>query len=158
MKNIDKLLYTFKHKKILTYLAKKYDKKNKELLERLKTHDLDKLFMLLFYEKKDIEPVHRALSTHHDNELEKSELDYIEMVLDWESARYTKPDKPLNAYDTLYKFYPNLEDKIMPILKRYKIDKSTLDKDEDVVEYVKTLDSITEEDIKKELIKYIKSL
>ena len=158
MKNIDKLLYTFKHKKLLTYLAKKYDRKNKELLERLKTHDLDKLFMLLLFDKKDIEPVHRSLTTHHDNELEKTELDYIEMVLDWESARYTKPDKPLNAYDTLYKFYPHLVDKIMPILKRYKIDKSTLDKDEDVVEYVKTLDNITEEDIKKELIKYIKKL
>ena len=158
MKNVDKLLYTYKHRKILIFLAQKYDKNNKELMERLKYHDLDKMFLLLFYEKKSIEPVHRSLATHHDNELEKNELDYIEMVLDWESARYTKPDKPLNAFDTLYKFYPNLVEQIMPILKRYKIDKSTLDKDEDVVEYVKTLEKCNEKDIKKELIEYIKEL
>ena len=34
------------------------------------------------------------------------------MIIDWECARYTKPDKPLNAYDTLYKIYPELEEKI----------------------------------------------
>ena len=38
-----------------------------------------------------------------ENDIEKTKLDYMEMILDWESARYTKPDKPLNAYDTLYK-------------------------------------------------------
>ena len=46
------------------------------------------------------------------------------MIIDWECARYTKPDKPLNAYDTLYKYYPQLEEKILPILKELKIDKS----------------------------------
>lgn len=51
------------------------------------------------------------------------------MVIDWECARYTKPDKPLNAYDTLYKYYPELEDKILPILKELKIDKSNIDKE-----------------------------
>ena len=158
MKNIDKLLYTYKHRKLLTFLAQKYDKDNIELLERLKAHDLDKMYMLLFYDKKAIEPVHRALASHHDNELEKSELDYIEMVLDWESARYTKPDKPYNAYDTLYKFYPNLVDQIMPILKKYNIDKSTFDKEEDVMEYVNYLDKCSDEDIKNELIGYIKGL
>ena len=158
MKNFDKLLYTYKHRKLLAFLAQKYDKDNKELLERLKIHDLDKMFLLLFYDKKVIEPVHRALATHHDNELEKSELDYIEMVLDWESARYTKPDKPFNAYDTLYKFYPHLVDKVLPILKRFNIDKSTFDMEEDVVAYVNSLKEYDEEDIKKELIEYIKDL
>ena len=38
------------------------------------------------------------------------------MIIDWECARYTKPDKPLNAKDTLYKFYPHLINKIEPIL------------------------------------------
>ena len=158
MKNFDKLLYTYKHRKLLAFLAQKYDKDNKELLERLKIHDLDKMFLLLFYDKKVIEPVHRALATHHNNKLKKSELDYIEMVLDWESARYTKPDKPFNAYDTLYKFYPHLVDKVLPILKRFNIDKSTFDMEEDVVAYVNSLKEYDEEDIKKELIEYIKDL
>lgn len=154
MKNFDKLLYTYKHRKVMTFLAHKYCN-NPELLERLKYHDLDKMYLLLFYDKKDIENFHRSISSHHDNELKKTELDYIEMVLDWESARYTKEDKPLNAYGTLYKFYPSLEDKILPILKKLNIDKSTLDKEKDVVGYVETLSNITEEDIKKELINYI---
>ena len=158
MKNFDKLLYTFKHRKLLMFLAKNFDKNNKELLDRLKIHDLDKMFLLLFYDNKDVGPVHRKLSSHHDNELEKTELDYMEMVLDWESARYTKPDKPYNAYDTLYKFYPHLEDKILPILRKYKIDYSTFDKEEDIVEYVNSFKEYTEDDIKKELIKYIKKV
>ena len=60
--------------------------------------------MYLFYDKKDASNIHRDKTVHHENELEKTELDYIEMVLDWESARYTKPDKPLNAYDTLVNY------------------------------------------------------
>ena len=43
------------------------------------------------------------------------------MVIDWECARFTKPDKPLDAYDTLYKFYPHMDDKILPILKELNI-------------------------------------
>ena len=157
MKNYDKLVYTYKHRKVLKYIEKKYFN-NKKLQARLKDHDMDKMYLLLFYEKKDIEHYHRSLSTHHDNELEKNELDYMEMILDWESARYTKEDKPLNAYDTMLKFYPHLEDKILPILKKVGLDYSTLDKEEDIVEYTKSLSNITEEDIKKELIEYIKHL
>ena len=158
MRNFEKLVYTYKHRKILMFLAKKYFDNNNDLIERLKHHDMDKMYLLLFYEKKDIESYHRAMSTHHDNDLEKKELDYIEMVLDWESARYTKDDKPFNAYDTMCKFYPHLEDKIMPVLNKIGLDKSTLEKEEDVVEYAKTIANVTEEDIKKELIDYIKEI
>ena len=158
MKNYDKLVYTYKHRKILNYLANKYFKDNKELKERLKYHDMDKMYLLLFYDKKDIESYHRTMSSHHDNEITKNELDYIEMILDWESARYTKDDKPLNAYDTMIKFYPHLKKNILPILKRIGLDKSTLDKEEDIVLYAKTLDKVTEKDIKKELIDYIKGI
>ena len=157
MKNLEKLMYTYKHRKLLNFLAHKYTN-NEELFEQLKRHDLDKMYLLLFYEKKDIEDYHRKMSSHHDNDIPKTEIDYMEMVLDWESARYTKPDKPLNAYDTLVRFYPHLEDKILPILKEFGIDKSTLEKDEDVVEYTNTLNDVTEEDIKNELIEYIKEI
>ena len=76
----------------------------------------------------------------------------MEMVLDWESARYTKPDKPLNAYDTLYKYYSHLEGNIIPILKEFGIDYSSTNMEDDVVDYVNTLESIDENDIKKELV------
>lgn len=154
MKNFDKLVYTYKHRKILNFLAKKYFDDPK-VLERLKHHDMDKMYLLLFYEKKDIESYHRSMSSHHDNDIKKTELDYIEMVLDWESARYTKDDKPFNAYDTMCKFYPHLEKELLPILKKIGLDKSTLEKEKDVSEYAQSINNVSVDDIKKELIDYI---
>ena len=157
MKNLDKLIYTYKHRKIVYFLGEKYSN-NKELLERLTKHDLDKMFLLLFYDKDVVKKVHRDTSSHHDNDLEKTKLDYMEMVLDWESARYTKPDKPLNAYDTLYDFYPHLVDKIVPILEEFNINYSSTEMEEDVVEYVNSLGEVSENDIKKELVRSIKNI
>ncbi len=155
MKNREYIEYTYKHRKIVTFLAEKYFKGNTELLEKLKAHDMDKLFTYLFYAKKDVHNVHRTLTPHHENDLEKTYLDYVEMVLDWESARYTKPDKPLNAYDTLYKYYPEMEEHILPILKEMGIDKSALPDEVDVKEYALSLGSVNIETIKSEMKEYI---
>lgn len=73
------------------------------------------------------------------------------MVLDWESARYTKPDKPLNAYDTLLYYYPSMENEIMPVLEMMEIASSNLPMDEDILEYANSLNDITIEDIIIEL-------
>jgi len=75
------------------------------------------------------------------------------MVLDWESARYTKPDKPLNAYDTLINYYPGMTDVILPILEKMGIAESNLEMDKDILEEAKRLDNVSEEDIVDELIK-----
>jgi len=158
MKNKEHIEYTYKHRKIVILLAQKYFKDNKELLEQIEYHDLDKLFMYLFYDKKNVSKLHRTLSNHHDNDLEKNYFDYVEMVLDWESARYTKPDKPLNAYDTLYNYYPEMVDIILPILKEIGIAKSNTKMDEDIIEHVNKLNSITCDDIEQEMINYIKIL
>ena len=91
------------------------------------------------------------------NELEKDYIDYVEMVLDWESARYTKPDKPLNAYDTLYKYYPTMEEKIIPILEEFEINKSNLPMEENVLEYANSISEVSNEEIKNELLNYINS-
>ena len=158
MKNKEYIEYTYKHRKIVMLLAKKYFKDNKELLEKIEYHDLDKLFMYLFYSKSDVSRIHRTLVAHHDNEMEKNNLDYIEMVLDWESARYTKPDKPLNAYDTLYSYYPNMVEEILPILQEMGIDKPNLPMEKDVVEYTNGMEKITVEDIETEIKHYMKLL
>ena len=155
MKNMEHIEYTYKHRKIVIYLANKYYKDNKELLDKVKLHDLDKLFMYLFYEKEDASNIHRDLMSHHQNKIVKDKLDYMEMVLDWESARYTKPDKPLNAYDTLYRFYPGLEEHILPILKELGIDKPNLPMEEDVWEYTQSIVNVSKEDIKNEIIEYL---
>lgn len=157
MKNKNDFMYTFKHRLVVIYLANKYISPDKvELLERIKKHDVDKLFNYMFYDKKTVSKMHRLLSSHHDNEIAKTYEDYVEMVLDWESARYTKSDKPLNAYDTLYKYYPNMEHEILPILKEFEIDKPNLPMEKDVLEYANSLKNISMEDIEKELIDYIK--
>ena len=157
MKNQEYIEYTYLHRKVVMYLANKYIKKDKEkILKQIQYHDMDKLFMYLFYDKKDVSAMHRTLSLQHANEIEKNYIDYIEMILDWESARYTKPDKPLNAYDTLYKYYPNMEHEILPILKEFEIDKPNLPMEKDVLEYANSLKNISMEDIEKELIDYIK--
>ena len=155
MKNKDYIEYTYKHRKIVIYLANKYYKDNKELLDKVKLHDLDKLFMYLFYEKEDASNIHRDLMSHHQNKIVKDKIDYMEMVLDWESARYTKPDKPLNAYDTLYRFYPGLEEHILPILKELGIDKPNLPMEEDVWEYTQSIVNVSKEDIKNEIVEYL---
>lgn len=157
MKNESKIIYTYKHRKIVLFLATKYNL-SKELLKKLEQHDLDKMFLYLFYEKEKVSNIHRQISNHHDNEITKTNDDYIEMILDWESARYTKDDKPLNAYDTLIKYYKHLEPNILPILKNLKLDHPTNESDADVINYAKTLDEVTLDEIKKELISYIEKL
>ena len=143
MLDFEGLTYIYKHRKVVEFLANYYFN-DEELLKRVKKHDMDKMYLLLFYDKISIIKFHREMSRHHDNKIPKKEIDYMEMVLDWESARYTKIDKPLNAFDTMNKFYPHLKNKILPILKKIGLASSNMDKDEKVLEY-----------IKKELIDYI---
>ncbi|MBR6614152.1 MAG: hypothetical protein IKK84_05245, partial [Clostridia bacterium] len=66
-----------------------------------------------------------------------------------------KPDKPLNAYDTLYKYYPEMEDNILPILKEMGIDKPSLPDEIDVKEYALSISNVSIEEIKKEMKDYI---
>ena len=154
MKNQENIEYTYKHRKIVKYLAEKYIQKNKkEKIKQIEEHDIDKIYMYLIYEKKEVSRIHRKISKHQQNEKEKTEVDYEEMALDWESARYTKEDKPLNAYDTLYKYYPELEKQILPILKERGIAKSNMPKEKDIEEYAKKVKNTTIEEIKKEIKK-----
>ena len=120
--NIRAIKYTQAHRKA-------YKKVEKELLGhntwRSLVHDLDKviLYNLLPFEK--VKKFHRNTARHHENKIKKNRKAYIDMIIDWECARFTKPDKQLNAYDTLYKFYPNLEKEILPLLKEFKLDYHT---------------------------------
>lgn len=68
-------------------------------------HDIDKLLLFIFIPfvgEKKINRWHRLNNKHH---AECKEHDWIEAIIDWECARYTKPDKPLNARQTWEKFY-----------------------------------------------------
>ena len=84
-------------------------------------HDLDKiLWILISKDVKKASHIHRMLSKHH-TESKSTNPDYLQMVIDWECARYTKKDKPLNARETLYKYYPEYEKEIVPILRQLKL-------------------------------------
>lgn len=112
-----KLSYTLKHKKAFLQVEKQITGKN-SLSGYF--HDMDKVVAYLFspLSVKEIHKRHRSKSRHHDNTIPKTTKDYVQMIIDWECAAITKPDKPLNAFDTLYTFYPSLEPHILPILHR----------------------------------------
>lgn len=84
-------------------------------------HDVDKIILYHFLPTEFVHTCHQWWSRHHERRA-KTHNDFVQMVIDWECARFTKPDKPLNAYDTLYKFYPHLKDKLLPILKELNLD------------------------------------
>ncbi len=158
MENLNYIEYTLKHRVALKCCIEKYcntiDKK--ELLERAKIHDMDKVIMYLYMTKKEANLIHRSGVRHHFNSNIKdyNRLDYLEMIFDWECARYTKEDKPLNAYDTLYKFYPEHEKEILLLLKELKLDYSSLDFDKEILEKTKSI-VIDQEYIKKEINEYL---
>ena len=79
-------------------------------------HDLDKAFMYMTMDHDTAHNIHVATASHHAA-IARTHDDFVEMVIDWECARFTKPDKPLNARETLYKFYPHMESKVLPILE-----------------------------------------
>lgn len=119
-KPFSRFLYTFKHKLAFLKVEKRLLGKN-TLSGYL--HDCDKLLLYLFCFWKSAESIHnwhRKHARHHvENNIPKKQEDYIQMVIDWECARLTKRDKPLNAYETLMKFYPHKVCEIKPIIKKY---------------------------------------
>lgn len=115
----EKIVYTLMHKKAYLEVEKKLRGKN---TLRGYLHDIDKpfLYMAFWIKLKDVQKMHRKYSKHHvKNNLPKTKEDLLDTVIDWECARMTKPDKPLNAYDTLMKFYPEYQDVYLPIIQEY---------------------------------------
>ena len=111
MKNKEKILYTLAHRKAFRKVEKELLHKN---TFRSLFHDLDKVILLPFMDKEKVSSIHRAYSRHHNRAHTKS--DYIQMIIDWECARITKPDKPLNARETLDVYYPHMKEIMLPIL------------------------------------------
>lgn len=112
-----KIRYSLEHRKAFLALEKKLLGKN---TIRGYLHDVDKIILYHFLPTEFVHICHQWWSKHHERRA-KTHDDFVQMVIDWECARITKPDKPLDAYDTLYKFYPHMVDKILPILKELNI-------------------------------------
>jgi len=114
--------YTIKHIRAIYQLQLKYIGYIKFPL-----HDIDKLFMYVFLGflgTKSISKIHRKYSKHHlDSNKKHTKDNILEAVLDWESARYTKADKPLNAWHTCINYYPQWKGSVSEILNEYNIPK-----------------------------------
>lgn len=109
--------YTWQHKKAFLKVEKKLLRKN---TLRGYLHDVDKLFLYMFLSKETTSKIHHKIAKHHVNEMSSIE-DYKQAMIDWECARYTKPDKPLDAYDTLIILYPHLKPRMLPLLRYYNL-------------------------------------
>ena len=120
--------YTFKH-----YLA--FRKVEKQLLGYHKYwhHDWDKLILYMFCPwlgTKKIHRIHQKYNYHHPSWYDKYgiehpkksyDIDFVEAIIDWECARYTKKDKPLNAYGTMFTYYPQYQHFILPMLEEMEL-------------------------------------
>ncbi len=117
---VQKIVYTLKHKKAFLRVEKELRGKN---TFSGYMHDIEKPLLYLFcfwMSIPDIHKFHRAHNRHHvKNNLKKTPDDLLDTIIDWECARMTKPDKPLNAYDTLMTFYPEYKKVYLPVIKKY---------------------------------------
>lgn len=89
--------------------------KRVSMRHRVATHDVDKLFMYRFLPVSVACWLHKLIARHHNRNTTNA-YTLMEMLIDWECARLTKPEKPLNAYDTLYKYYEDMIDRMEPIM------------------------------------------
>ena len=149
----DSIIYTYLHRQAIFSLG---DKLGIPARSVYRYHDMNKVIMYIAGAVNASE-AHRLISEHHNRKTKDPKV-LTEMMLDWESARFTKPDKPLNAYDTLYKFYSDMKDRMLPILEKYNIDKPT-DYSEAITaeQFNKMKNSVKIDDILKEVESYIKS-
>lgn len=156
----ERIGYTIMHRRAIKAIIEVYvlEEDKEEVMKRYLVHDMDKVLMnLLDIPGNEIKKIHRENKSHHyiDGK-EYSRIDYIEMIIDWESARYTKEDKPLNAKNTLIKYYNNIYGEIMPLLREMGLDNDSDEKDERVIRLINY--NLSDEDIKNEIDQYVDRL
>ena len=91
-------------------------------------HDFWKMINVFLFGDKIATKFHRKFSNHHARmryiriiyyeglKVYTKKHSYgrfiknkVEAAIDWESARFTKPEKPLNAYQTWKKYYADID-------------------------------------------------
>ncbi len=109
--------YTLEHKQ--AFLALELELLG-EVTEAGILHDVDKLVTYGLLPKKDASGLHQTYATHHIKNC-KTDSDYVSCVIDYECARFTKLDKPLNAYNTIMKYRPETYEILKPTLIRFNL-------------------------------------
>lgn len=118
LERFDKMLYTKNHRKAFLKIEKELTGKN---TFSGYLHDLDKLFLYPILGVKLAHKIHRKYSKHHIPRCLNKKNTIIQAIIDWECARFTKPDKPLNARDTLNKYYSEYFSTVDPVLKELNL-------------------------------------
>lgn len=130
----------------------------KVMVNRGKCHDMDKIVCSLAYPQLMADYFHRMFNGHHEESMiepnQKSKYDWMEMIFDMESAKYTKRDKQgggAYAFASQYKTY------LMPYLQPYFELFGLNRQDTGIVQKIKT--SVNrpyyESDLIEEIIEYI---
>jgi len=111
-----RIKYTWQHKKAYLRVEKALTGKN---TLRGYLHDMDKLIMYIIgVPKNAAHNIHVATAPHH---IRKNKVRYPKgAVIDWECARYTKADKPLNARDFYESSCPKIPE-VEEVLERLKL-------------------------------------
>lgn len=159
-------MYTYKHRIAFEYVARLLIKDQsvlERMLKRARVHDLDKLLLYQYVLWEDCLDYHVHHRAHHlECQCERTYDDWLEMVIDYECSPYTKPDKPLNAFDFVHKLsglgYIDDESakKLFAIMKELGIDKSyDVTKTRQCIDFVNSLKEVTKEDILRESEAYI---
>ena len=97
----ERIKYTSKHKVAFLKMEKQLLGKN-TLGSYL--HDLDKLLMYIIgFPKELAHNIHVATAPHHERNGKIKRP--LQAIIDWECARFTKPDKPLTAREYYENYY-----------------------------------------------------
>lgn len=90
-------------------------------------HDIDKVKYIIFrpsLSKEKIKAIHRNRKPHHIthavmHQSKVKRIHIVEMLCDWESARFSKPDKPLSAREYYNDHYASsdLPEKIKTLIE-----------------------------------------
>lgn len=137
MINYESIRYSIIHRDVVRLLAQKYIN-DKVFFKRIYFHDMDKVLLYMQESVGSAHYKHLENMPHHlESKLKKNDDDYRETIIDWDSARYTKPDKLLNAYQTLKKFYPDFYGEILPVLKELNLDSDDIPVDEEILNIVR---------------------
>lgn len=79
-------------------------------------HDVLKGINILLFGDRLATKWHRRFSRHHLSPVNGDIRNKLEAAFDWESARYTKPEKPLNAVQTWQKYYSQVD--MAPVFRK----------------------------------------
>ena len=113
--------YTLEHK--LAYLEREHYLTGTYSLRGI-FHDWDKplLYLCPWLDENEVQKKHRYNRPHHVEADKLSSFAHlVEMYIDWECAALTKPDKPLNAFDTMVHFYHEYIRYMLPVCMAFNV-------------------------------------